>query len=127
VTQSKVLDGGFAEIVVPDEEISPLLEMMKARIRRLSHLENNRPDTFAEITRLARICYVLSGRTDKGPAVVRKMSLEDVNAVYVLDVQSRAPGTLRELNLVRQLVRSGPVDPDVSDQAAKSVYEVMET
>lgn len=114
-------------MVVPWSEASSLLDMVRARIRRLSHLEDSNPETFSEVSRLARICYILCKRESGESVVLGRMSREDVEAVYVLDLQGRAQTTLQELNRVRMQVRSVPVDPDASDQAVKSVYEVMET
>lgn len=124
---------GFAEIKVPPWEASALLEMMKARIRRLSHMEKAGPEVFAEVSRLARLCFVIRGnevrgnKSEDGWVTLPRLSREDVDAMYVLDHGRQTEKTLSSLNGVRDTVRStGPVDLDVSDQAAKSVIEVME-
>jgi hypothetical protein len=128
MSQSSITESGFAEVRVSPAEAQPFLIMMKARIRRLSHLDSAGPEVFAEVSRLARICFVLSGQTPGEWVTVRRMSREDVETVYVLNHGRETEKLLDALNSVRQRVRStGPVDLDVSDQAAKSVIEVMET
>lgn len=126
--QSSITESGFAEVQVSPAEAQPLLDMMKARIRRLSHLDSAGPEVFAEVSRLARMCFVLSSGKLGEWATIRRMSKEDVEAVYVLNHGRETEKLLSALNNVRLKVRqTGPVDLDVSDQAAKSVIEVMET
>jgi hypothetical protein len=126
--QSSITESGFAEVQVSPTEAQLLLGMMKARIRRLSHLDSAGPDVFAEVSRLARMCFVLSSGKPGDWVTIRRMSKEDVEAVYVLNLGQETERLLAALNNVRQRVRqTGPVDLDVSDQAAKSVIEVMET
>ncbi len=121
-------DSGFADLEVHYTEVFDLLDMMKARIRRISHLENAEASDFAEVSRLARMCFLLATVPAGRDGVIHRMSKEDVEAVYVLPHGTRTSGVLGSLNEVRGKARSSAdVDPDVADQAAKSVYEVMET
>jgi hypothetical protein len=125
---SSITESGFAEVLIAPHEAPVLLDMLKNRIRRLSHLEKAGPDVFAEVSRLARICFVLCSGKPGDRVTVKRMSREDVDAVYVLDHGPRTKNLLKALNDVRQKVRqTGPVDLDVSDQAAKSIIEVMES
>lgn len=121
-------DAGFADLEVYHTEVFELLDMMKARIRRMSHLEKAEASDFAEVSRLARMCFLLASVPAGRDGVIHRMSKEDVEAVYVLPHGVRTSGVVGSLNEVRGRVRSSAgVDPEMADQAAKSVYEVMET
>lgn len=128
MSQSFITESGFAEISVAPHEAPVLLDMLKARIRRLSHLDNALPAVFSEISSMARVCFVISCGTPDEWVKLNRLSREDVEAIYLLNHDQKTDGVLKSLNNVRGKARStGPVDLDVSDQAAKSVYEVMET
>lgn len=121
-------DAGFADLEVYHTEVFELLDMMKARIRRISHLEKATAPDFAEVSRLARMCFLLASTPSGLSGSIHRMSREDVEAVYVLPHGRETAGFLESLNEVRGKARSSSiVDPDMADQAAKSVYEVMET
>jgi hypothetical protein len=121
-------DSGFADLEVHHIEVSDLLDMMKARIRRISHIEKSEASDFAEVSRLARMCFLLASVPAGRDGVIHRMSKEDIEAVYVLPHGVKTSGVLGSLNEVRGRARSAAgIDPEVADQAAKSVYEVMET
>lgn len=125
---ASITESGFADITFPPEEAEALLEMLKNRIRRLSHLEKAEPHVFSEISSMARICFVISGTEPRRWVELRRLSREDVECIYVLNHGRETERLLQSLNDIRQKVRkTGPVDLDISDQAAKSVFEVMET
>ncbi len=124
-TRVKITDCGFAEFYIPSGEARELLEMMKSRIRRLSHLAVNDPASFADITRLARLCFVIASSPEEGVGL-KRLSHEDVESMYALPHDRKTEVVLECLNALRNGVRSAAMNPDVVDQAAKSVYEVME-
>ncbi len=128
MTLSLMKESGFAEIRISPVEAPVLMDMMRNRIRRLSHLDASGKEVFAEVSRLARLCFVLAGGEPGEWVTLGRLSREDVDAMYVLDHGVTTQQVLESLNSVRDKVRStGPVDLDVSDQAAKSVIEVLET
>lgn len=119
----------LAELHVAPAEVPELLSLLRARIRRLSHLDDAGPAEYDQVHRLARFCFSLSSsvRPD-GSAIVPSLSSEDVSALYVLPFgRGSAEGVLSALNSVRDSVASFPSDPEVSDRAGKSLLEVMES
>src|SRR4051812_19600009 len=102
--QSSIAASGFAEIMVSPKEARILVEKLKNRIRRISHIEGG-PDMFVEISRLARICFVLGSADAETWVIIKRMSREDVDAISVLDHGSETEGILSALNEVRQKVR----------------------
>lgn len=125
---TRVTESGFVEMDVHPSEVFDLLDLMKARIRRTSHLEKAGASDFAEVSRLARMCFLLASVPSGETGKIHRMSREDVEAVNVLPHDHRTAGVLEALNDVRGKARSSAaVDPDMADQAAKSVYEVMES
>lgn len=121
-TAARFESNGFVELSLSAADVVSMLSMMKARMRRISHLDNAGPEDFAEVSRLARLCYVISG---KDP-VLPHLSKEDIEAMYVLPIQDSASGVLLALNEVRFSARTGgPVDPVMADRMVKSLVEVM--
>jgi len=119
------------ELTLSAAEAVSVMEMMKARIRRLSHLEKAGTAEFAEVSRGARICYSLcqpENQASRGlVARVPHLSREDLETLYALPLGPTEEGLLKDLNEVRMSARSGgPVDPVAADRAAKSVVQVME-
>lgn len=121
-TSARIGEDGFAELQVSTKDLPGLLELMKSRIRRLSHLEKAGPEEFADVSRLSRVCYALT--SSPGSSTVPSLSREDVDALYVMPVEE---SVLNALNSVRgRARRGGPVDPVVADRMAKSVMAIME-
>ncbi len=127
MTTARIEDNGFAELSVSSGEVQSLLSMMKARIRRISHLEHAGPSEFAEVSRLAHLCYTITSGDQSGRVVLTRLSREDIDSIYVLPIQDQATGVLQALNGVRAAVRSGgPCDPAMADRMVKSLVEVIE-
>lgn len=125
MTRSSFEKNGFVELTLSAGDAISLLTMMKDRIRRISHLEQAGPDEFAEVSRLARLCYVVSSVKGK-EVVVPHLSREDIDSIYVLPVTNLDSSFLNALNDVRLQARSGgPVDPVMADRMVKSLVEVM--
>ncbi len=125
-TSAKIAEDGFAELLVSPADLPELMDLMKSRIRRLSHLEKAGPAEFADVSRLSRICFALVSSPDPDGAgrAVPHLSREDVDALYVMPV---GEDVLDALNSVRgKARRGGPVDPVVADRMAKSLVSVME-
>lgn len=126
-TTARFEANGFVELRLSESDSIQLLQMMKARIRRITHLENAGPPDFAEVSRLARLCYSLASATKGMPVSVPHLSREDLEAMYVLPISNLDSFFLEALNEVRLKTRTGgPVDPVMADQMAKSLVEVMQ-
>ncbi len=126
-TTARFEENGFVELSLSAGDAASLLTMMRARIRRISHLDQAGPEDFAEVSRLARLCYVVSSAGKGMAAVVPHLSREDIDSMYVLPVSNLDSSFLNSLNDVRLRARSGgPVDPAMADRMVKSLVEVME-
>jgi hypothetical protein len=125
-TNARIAEDGFAELHVSSADAPVLLDMMKARVRRLCHLDQAGPSEFADVSRLSRVCFAITSEAADpyGFKRVQYLSYEDVDALYVMPV---GEDLLKALNSVRfKARRSGPVDPVVADRMAKSVTSIME-
>ncbi len=128
MTSSRVtfLSSGFVDVRLHHAEVDYILDMVKSRIRRLCRSEASTPEHFSDISRMARICFVLTSAPLGENVTLTRMSREDVDSLYALPLDHRTPFLLEDLNEVRPVaLKTGLVDLDLSDLAAKSVYEVM--
>lgn len=125
-TTAKFEENGFVELLLSEGDSITLLGLMKDRVRRITHLEKAGPPEFAEMSRLARLCYAIADAPKGGPVPVPHLSREDIEAMYVLPFSTLDSSFLDAMNDVRLKTRTGgPVDPVMADRMAKSLVEVM--
>lgn len=113
--------GALGELKLSESDARPVIEALKARIRRLTWLDKANQGTFLEIMRASRMCYELS---DGGS--LTSLDRDDIDVLYDLHEVERI--LLDPLNQIRGQVRQGlAATPVAADRVMKGVGDLFAT